>query len=544
MIHRHHRIVIHPYNQKKHNVNKKYCMRCYMLIGHASAYGATFIGESALKIKNIASFLSSAGLIISLSTASAYANSYHDHNDHSGNGFTSSNFLGVVADINKAPVLLAKNVSGEFVRSLSSGANIEFENQNIGPLAGNYAVLGKYKNESACIIFTDDLNSKEKYQNITTNEELEPAAIVDKKAMLFLLVSHELSHCMNSTPTNENWRAELNKYLELPRMSGYSYATNILSVAAGEVHSDLTAVLLAASKTGDWTLLSDVVVPLRTMMYDPAHATINALTDITSRIDPKLLEGKSFEDIAALSNELFKNNFMNNTGSLDPNAPGVKNILREWMSSSNEVVTITRSADWYDKDQKSLIIFNANYIRGFAAAILGEDQSKNMETSSFLLALRSVSLEDQIEKATLSKDGIYRGRRADNFIETNANLNYLADAVLNEIDKNPIRKTINFYSDKHKIGQWKEKFSSDESIAKLGDALPHIMENAFASADDPSVAAKIQESEKRARSLINDAMDKDALPIHYGMGRPDMDASPSKTAKHEVKKVESASLER
>jgi hypothetical protein len=499
-----------------------------------------------LKIKNIARFISSAALIASVGTTSAYAHTSNDINSHGDQGFTSSSFLGIVADMNKAPVFLAKNINGDFVRSLSSGTNIQFENKNAGPLDGNYAVLGKYKNKSACIVFTDDLNSPEQYQNITANSEIEPVAIVDKKAMLFLLVSHELSHCMNSTPSDQNWMTELNKLMESPSMSGYSSAMKALSIAAGETQSDLTAVLLAASKTGDWTLLSDVVVPLRTMMYDPTHATINAVTDITSQIDPKQLEGKSFEDIAALSNEIFKKNFMNQSGSLDPNSAGVKNILREWIFSTSEVSIITQYSDFFNKEQKQLITSNSNHIRGSATAILGNNQSKNIETSSFLLALRSVSLEDQISKAESSVNGLYRGRSADKFIEVNNNINNLAGVVLNEIDTNLVRKTINFYSNKHLIRDWKEKFSNAASIAKLGAALPHLMEDAFAPADDPSVAGKIQEAEKRAISLINGAMNKDSLAIHYGMGRPEIDSgltpAPSPALKAEGKKVEPASL--
>lgn len=461
---------------------------------------------------------------------------------------TTNNFINVVAQINKAPVLLSKNLNGDFVRKLASEMDILANKTNSGPLSNNFALLGRFENEKACMVFTDDINSNEKFQAIAPGEGIEPFAIVDKKAMLFLLVTHEVSHCMNSSPGDKAWPKEIDKLMKNPEMSGYAGIGQLLSVAAGEVHADLTSALLGASKTGDWTLLSEVIVPLRTMMYDPAHATINALTDITQKIDPKQLEGKPFEDIAALSNAIFKENFVNQAGSLDPGSMGVKNILREWIASSNETSIITPHVKIFSDSQRNDILQAAHYIRGFATATLGDDQLNSRETSSFLLALRSVSLESQIEKASSAKGGIYGEVASNSFISENEDRNGLADAVLNQIDSNPLRKTLNYYSDKHDISEWRKKFSSDTSISKLGAALPHLMEDAFAPAEDNSASLRIQEAEKRAATLISGALDKDSLPIHYGMGRPEIDSTSAMEKTHppmdREKEREPASLSR
>lgn len=151
----------------------------------------------------------------------------------------------------------------------------------------------------------------------------------------YYLAAHELSHCFNHNrmPTSK----PLLNMMANPVFSEYGEPLEMLEKSILEVYADLSAVMLGASKTGDWTVFSDGVMRARSALPDPLHLTSYAVTSIILKIDPKTLKGKRFDEINAQVNEAFKQNFMNDQGQINITSPGVARIMQEMMFFSKRL---------------------------------------------------------------------------------------------------------------------------------------------------------------------------------------------------------------
>lgn len=321
----------------------------------------------------------------------------------------------------------------------------------------------------------------------------------------FYIAAHELSHCFNHSTRASVW--QLVDLLENPEMSGYADPINMLEMSIREVYADLSAVMLGASKTGDWTVFTDGVMPYRTGLPDATHVTINAVSTIISKVDPRMVRGMTFNEVNVLVNDLFQANFMDEERRIDMNSQGVRRISQE-MEFLSERFRMYASMPYMSKDDKLMLTDKANLIRGFTRKIYRTDQG-NAVDFAFLSALQIVDARSQAKLAErtqltdprvkwiiedVTKGSDYRERF------TRANFEIMMGSAKERADLNE-QVTI--------VSRWIDQSTNERSASLLSQTLEQMVAQNTVGEKDPAqaevrvaVAQRIQEKLLATRSNV------------------------------------------
>src|SRR5690606_6012878 len=149
----------------------------------------------------------------------------------------------------------------------------------------HYHVINHYQGEKICSILLDG----DQISNKNIGKDSHLLKVVDTNSYLYSLVSHEVAHCIGVT--EEIQKDFVSDILANPQFSGYEDQAVALASSMGEVHADLTASLMGASKTGDWSVFNKYVLHERTNGFSPDASTVLAVVDLIRGIDPQGLKG-------------------------------------------------------------------------------------------------------------------------------------------------------------------------------------------------------------------------------------------------------------
>jgi hypothetical protein len=443
-------------------------------------------------IKNITTFLVTATLLGAIFPLHATS----IENDTRPTDKTSSFFQRVTLDESKMKSLRARTVSGSDVSIIPVDAVPE---ELLDGLRGNYghnfSLTGTYKGKDSCVVVADT-SGDEKIVPLYVDNSL--YGLVDRHVQNYYTAAHELSHCLNSN--TQKSLDLLNALIIDPRFKQYAKPINALESSSREAHADLIASLLGASKTGDWTIFNQAILPIRTSYFDPTHSTVIAVGKIIDSLDPTTLKGQSFEVITSLGNELFRRNFMDTQGRLDPAAPGMTDILKDWQAASLESVMYMTHEGAENTPDENRVLANIVQYQEAAALIASEGALHNLQDLTFAYALKAVNLESQntIARTLMT-------RKSDvitDFIDSNenkvVNLDFIAKISSHEYHG----ESKTFSQSVKDIKGWQRHFSHEHAINELAHALASLGREALIQPGDHQAIVSIEKAESAAKNAV------------------------------------------
>jgi hypothetical protein len=481
-------------------------------------------------IKNITTFLVTATMLGTILPLHAQSSESYTHTTDK----TSLFFHGVTLDESKMQSLRAKTVSGSDVSIIPVDA---LPDQLIDGFRSdyghNFSLTGTYKGKDSCVVVSDT-SDKEKIAPLYVGDNL--YGLVDRNVQNYYTTVHELSHCLNSN--SQESLDLLNALIADPRFKQYGKEIKALESSSREVHADIMASLLGASKTGDWTVFNQAILPIRTGYFDPTHSTAFAVSSIIDHLDPSALKGQSFEAITALGNELFKRNFMDTQGRLDPNAPGMINILKDWQAASLESVMYMTHEGVENTPDENQLLANILKYQEAAALIAGKDALHHLQDLTFAYALKAVNLESQntIARTLLTRES---DAIAD-FIDSNENKVENLDFITKLSSHEYHGESKTFVQSVKDIKAWQRHFSREYTANELTKALASLGAEALIQPGDHQAIASIEKAEHAAKNtepastsriktyVVSNLSGSDShLPAKHAVNAPALNPSPS-----------------
>jgi hypothetical protein len=451
-----------------------------------------------MTIKNLTRFLMAATL---MSTAVAtQAGPLHAAHDKE----TAKAFEHIQAPADALRRIRGVNLNEEPVRIMSGHLLNEADQADFRSRMGdNFALSGRYQGENVCMIFIEDRGGEGFMLPQYTGDSL--YAFIQRDTYMYHLVAHELSHCLqygNAMPLEHAQR-----YVDQHHLDSDGQSLSALDYSVREVHADLTAVLLGASKTGDWSVMMDAIVPLRASYYSPTHTTLNAVSNLLNGMDPSVLKGASFDEVVQLSNALFKKRFINTSGQLDLQSAGVHDILREWAVTGMEARAYLEQRDASTYPSGKALISKINDHQAFAQAIVGKSLWKD---AAYIAAWRAVNLmhQNQIAERAEPSDSVYQ----------------MVSSNQVKIDSFPIivkmaerQGSVEGDFSRHfdQIVRWQKRFNPNDNSQVLRSGLPALLNEAFAAPDAPDYAVKVQQAHHKVTALLRDTLHARHLPSDH-----------------------------
>lgn len=448
-----------------------------------------------MTIKNLTRFLMTATLM----TTAAISMADPEHASKAKD--TAAAFEHIQAPVESLRRIRGVNLNDEPVRILSGHLLSEADKAHFKDSMGqNFSLSGRYQGENACMIFIEDRSEEDFMLPQYTGESL--FAFIQRDTYMYHLVAHELSHCLQYG--NDMPLAEAQRYVNAHNLDDNGQSLSSLDGSVREVHADLTAVLLGASKTGDWSVMMEAVVPLRASYYSPTHTTLNAVSNLIDGMDPSVLKGASFDEVIQLSNALFKQHFINDYGQLDLKSKGVHDILREWAVSGLEARAYLEQMDSSNYPSGKALIKKINDHQAFAQAIVGESLWKD---AAYISAWRATNLrrQNQIAERATPSDDVYR------LVKSNQ-VKIDSFPIVVKMAERQGRVDGNYTEHLSQIQQWQHRFNPYDNSSALKNGLPTLLNEAFTTPDAPDYAVKVQNARNKVTALLRDAMHARHLP--------------------------------
>jgi hypothetical protein len=447
-----------------------------------------------MTIKNLTRFLMAATL---MSTA-VVTQAEPVHASH--NKETAEAFKHIQTPADSLRRIRGVNLNDEPVRIMSGHLLSDAEKEHFRNLMGeNFALSGRYEGENTCMIFIEDRSDEGFMLPQYTGESL--YAFIQRDTYMYHLVAHELSHCLQYG--NDMPLAEAQQYVSENDLDSKDLSLPALDESVREVHADLTAVLLGASKTGEWSVMMEAVMPLRASYYSPTHTTLNAVSNLINGMDPHVLKGASFDEVVQLSNALFKKRFINDAGQLDLQSEGVHDILREWAVTGMEARAYLEQMDASTYPAGKSLISKINEHQTFAQAIVGDTLWKD---AAYISAWRAMNMleQNQIAERAAPSDDVYR------LVHSNQVKISSFPIVVKMAQR---LGTVDGDFDQHlsQLKQWQSRFNRDDKNLALKSGLPALLNEAFAAPDAPDYAIKVREAHNKVTALLRDTLNASHL---------------------------------
>ncbi|AXH59942.1 hypothetical protein [Pseudomonas amygdali] len=387
-------------------------------------------------------------------------------------------------EVSKTPYLNGVDVEGRSVRLIPEKSLPLQYRLALASQQGGGAMKFDLGDQSYCSVLVQGSTTEgmvNRYYIMRSHEDSENT-FVDSRLNEFYLAAHELSHCFNNSSGKSV--DQLVKIYRDKAYTGYAEPISMLEVSMRETYADLAAVMLGASKTGDWTVFTDAVMPYRTGQPDTTHLTINALSSILSGVDPRMVKGMSFNEVNVLVNDLFQANFMNADKQIDLNSLGARRIAQE-MEYSGERLRLYARIKGVDKDEAEAMITKANLMRGFTRQLYGKTLG-NSTDYAFLSALQIVDAQSQQALASntqltnTSEGWILSGvKNGSEYREREARVFYqeMSKGILNGVS---LDRQVSI------VSTWKSQVSSEISASMITDSLDTLIAQGTVPGVDPT----------------------------------------------------------
>lgn len=461
-------------------------------------------------IKNVSRFLATAvivgsSLLMTPLDAQAQSPSLHE------TALTATAFENFDEGLERLMSFRANNVMGREVKLLPHHAmNAQDTLAYKAHMGSNFAINGLYKGQAACVLFVDTEDTGKPYHVNIRPDQSGVLSLVDRSAYMYYVLTHEMSHCLN----HDNY-SSLTRLVDLakdPATSKYITPLSALEMSMREVHADLSAALLGASKTGDWTVLEKAILPMRTLMYDPTHATANSVTAIVNEINPKHLMGQSYEAIAALSNELFKKQFMDKNGMVDPHSNGARQIMKDWYAGGLETEAYIVNQSFQTEMDKQLLD-EIHLFREFAGTMMPASELTKLSDVTFLFALKQTVLEQQNQ---LVEGGAQLGdQQMQDFKNYNDSKSQNLATILSMYKGDLTGDAPSLKAVRNGIKNWHQYFAKAHGSMILRDALPKVLAETLTPPGDEIAAERIRAAEDRVKQMLAQVHGNDQLPADH-----------------------------
>lgn len=396
------------------------------------------------------------------------------------------------------------NLRDEPVRIMSGNLLKEADKAHYRETMGeNFSLSGRFQGENACMVFVEDRSDEGFMLPQYTQDTL--FAFIQRDTYMYHLIAHELSHCLqygNATPLEDARR-----YVDQHNLDINGKSLSALNDSVREVHADLTAALLGASKTGNWSVMMEAILPLRASYYSPTHTTLNAVSNLLNGLDPKILKGASFDEVVQLSNALFKRRFISPEGQLDLRSPGAQDILREWAVTGLEAKAYLDQVDASAQPKGKALIEDINSHQAFAKAVVGDSLWKD---SAYISAWRAVNLIEQnkISQRAAPSDDVNR------FVNSNE-IKIESYPVVVQMAARQGSVDGEFTQHVENIATWSQRFHAKDNSSDLMSGLPTLLNEAFATPDEPNYAIKVKQAHEKVTALLRDTLSAKQLPGNH-----------------------------
>jgi hypothetical protein len=447
-------------------------------------------------IKNVQQFLAGATLVACAGMAlppAAHAN------DIGLNTEVSGSFANSLAAL---PFLNGQNVEGKRVRLVSGELLPEHLKEALASQQGGGALRLNTRAGVICSVVTQrqaearGLPGKIYYK--VSYEDAENM-LLDTRAYDFYMAAHEISHCFNHAEAASN--RQLTQLASNPAFKQHAPALALLDSSIRETYADFSAVLLGASKTGDWTLFTQGVLPFRANMPDFRHTTLNATARLIKDLDPRMLKGKSFAEINAFANQQFKKNFMNAEGEIDLSSPGVVNVYNELSFQGSRLRVLTLAKAY----RQSVPEFTAmaDTIDGLGRALYARPTPKE-DVFSFISALHVLDARAQGQLARESRPTEQAGERlVRDFNQSMNDKERLARAIDSYFSQRVFQNTSKLNANVDALERWQSRAANPASIAALGAKLSDFIAENVRFEADPQTAQAHANLERRIQGRLN-----------------------------------------
>lgn len=303
--------------------------------------------------------------------------------------------------IAKLPYLKGVDVEGNPVRYVEADDLPATYQRALQEKQGGGALKFSIDGQSLCAVSVqhEDMHGMINRNYIVNSPEPSENLFMQANVHEFYIAAHELSHCFNHS--SQESIKQINRLLNLPALSGHKKEVEQLEMSIRETYADLSAVLLGASKTGDWSVFVYGVMPYRAGLPDASHVTLNAVATIISRLDPRLLKGLTFDEVNVIANDLFQSAFMTPDRTIDLSSSGIGRILEEMDFLSDRLLVMTE-LPYADEPAKASLREKSASMNGFIRALRTRG-SRDVEGMAFLTALQIVDARLQSELTTGTK---------------------------------------------------------------------------------------------------------------------------------------------
>jgi hypothetical protein len=470
-----------------------------------------------MKIKNVSHFLASATLVVCTTLGMAQSAL---SNEVSVNPEAPTS---IQNNVDQLPFLDGVNVEGHSVRMLKErdlpAAMIKAMQEQSG---GGALRMNTRDGSILCSVTVEEHADAPGlpgaiYYKISTQDA--ENILIDRNAYDFFMASHEISHCFNHASQASN-RQLLNLEAS-PHFAPYVPILRLIDSSIRETYADFSAVLLGASKTGDWAVFSKAVMPFRASMPDIKHMTLNATANLINGIDPASLKGMTFEQVNAFANQQFKKRFMNASGEIDMRSPGVLDVVSEF-AYTGERLRLLSTIDVYKADA-TLYMNISDLVRGFGSAVYTKPIAK-AEDFAFISALYVVDAKVMGRYAATSPANSAQGSQLANSLERGMAAKERLDRSIDEYLSKALFKQpsqINRYI--ASVQTWQQRTTTPGSERLLGQKLQDfIAENVrlddSQGAHRVGLEGRIQERLSAVRSstgtgMVSPAVSWGAIPV-------------------------------
>lgn len=308
-------------------------------------------------------------------------------------------------DTSKGVPLVTKSVDDrDVVLFMGRDLGVEVTKDQVGLLGQNYTMVGNVGKARACVVFLEDeTTSKNKF---IEDREGHKYVILDRELYDFHLAAHETAHCMNHNYGSDI--SQIHEMLKSQEFKAYGNQVRALDEAIREAYADLMSTLVGASKTGDWSVLSEVVMPLRATGFNPNHATSTIVFEMVKDLDPKQLQGKPISDIYEAGSLLFKKNFFKD-GAMDLKSTGVSTILQDWNTSASEQIFFLEKSR-APNTAKLVQYYTAH--KDFAEMVIGSEKANEHRAAFTYNALKRHAITQQMGSVKRNRDSFDKSSEA------------------------------------------------------------------------------------------------------------------------------------
>lgn len=447
-------------------------------------------------IKNVQRFLAGATLVACAGMALSPA---AHANDIGMNTEVSGSFANSLAAL---PFLNGQNVEGNRVRLVSGELLPEHLKKALASQQGGGALRVNTQAGIICSVVTQrhaDANGLPGKIYYKVSYEDSENMLLDTRVYDFYMAAHEISHCFNHADATSN--RQLTQLATSPNFKQHAPVLALLDSSIRETYADFSAVLLGASKTGDWTLFTQGVLPFRANMIDLKHTTLNATARLIQDIDPRQLKGKSFAEINSLANQHFRKNFMNAKGEIDVSSTGVVNVFNEMTFQGSRLRVLTLAKAYSAVAQE----FNAtaDTIDNFGRALYANPAPKE-EVFGFISALHVLDARAQSQLAresrTTDREGV---RLVSDFNQSMNDKERLARAIDNYFSQRVFKNPSKLNANVEALERWQGRSANPASIAALGAKLADFIAENTRFESDPQASPAHANLEQRIQGRLN-----------------------------------------